>query len=100
MFIYFEEKKKKKKATPYDPLCKYTDTTNSLTILVPIGHDDVASHAVSVLKHPIKLSKEALDWCCNCEGGMKGIKYAVQIYFSREMTNKMITYDELKHELK
>ena len=48
----------------------------------------------------MNLSKDALDWCCNCEGGMEGIKNAVQIFFSKEMTDKMITYDELKYELK
>ena len=103
------KREKKTKAKPYDPLCKYTDTTNSLTILVPIGHDDVASHAVTlidglvfdtVLKHPMKLLKDALDWCCNCDGGMKGIKNAVKISFSKEMKNKMITYEELKYKLK
>ena len=80
-----------------------------MTILVPIGHDDVASHAVtiidglvfdSVLPYPVILSKEALDWCCNCEGGMKGIKHAVKITLSKQVQNKVITYEELKYKLK
>ena len=103
------KKRKKHITTLYDPLCKYTNTTNSMTILVPIGHDDVASHAVtiidrlvfdSVLPHPLILSKESLDWCCNCEGGMKGIKHAVKITLSKQVQNKDITYEELKYKLK
>ena len=106
-----ENRKKRKKhmTTSFNPLCKYTNTTNSMTILVLIEHDNVASHTVtiidglvfdSVLPHPLILSKESLDWCCNCEGGMKGIKYAVKITLSKQVQNKVITYEELKYKLK
>ena len=36
----------------------------------------------SVLPHPMKLLKQALDWSCNCKGGMAYVEHAIKLYFS------------------
>ena len=56
-----------------------------------MGQDGYASHAVtiygglvfdSLLPHPMKLSKQALDWSCNCKGAMAYVEHAVKFAFS------------------
>lgn len=62
-----------------------------------MGQDGYASHAVtiydgfvfdSVLPHPMKLSKEAFDWSCNCRGGMTHVQHTVKLYFSKKIKFK------------
>ena len=44
--------------------------------------------------------KDALDWCCNCEGGIIGFKYVVRFCFTKEVKKKLIIFEELKYKLK
>ena len=78
--------KKSAAVTFYNPLEMSKTYDRTLTILVPVGTDKCNLHAVclvdnlvfdSSLKHPMKLLKKSLDWCCNCQGGMIDMKHAV-----------------------
>jgi Fe2+ or Zn2+ uptake regulation protein len=56
------------------------DPNDNLKLLVLRGCDGGVQHAVALvgrtifdsnLKKGLKLSKELLDWCCNCSGGLE-----------------------------
>lgn len=79
--------KKSAEGTLYNPLQLSNSFDRTLTILIPVGKDQCNLHVVclvdnlifdSSLNHPMKLAKESLDWCCNCEGGMSSVNYAVR----------------------
>ena len=59
-------------------------------VAMMLGADGGAQHAVTIvqdlifdsnLKRALKLTKELLDWCCNCEGGYIMLKSAVQFMY-------------------
>ena len=55
-----------------------------------LGADGGTQHAVAIvddrvfdskLPHALQLTKQALDWCCSCEGGYLGLKMAIKFRY-------------------
>jgi hypothetical protein len=76
--------KKQKALARHDFIGKPNDNPK---LLVLRGCDGGVQHAVSVvgstifdsnLKRGLPLSKESLDWCCNCNGGFSRVQSVVQ----------------------
>jgi hypothetical protein len=58
----------------------------NLYIMQLQGHDGHVRHAVAMIDHmifdsnighPLKFTKESLDWCCNCDNGFYKVYYAL-----------------------
>jgi hypothetical protein len=59
------------------------------TLVVLLGGDGGQSHSVTVVNdlvfdsnctHAMRLSKETLDWCCNCQAGFVRAAYALRFW--------------------
>jgi hypothetical protein len=59
------------------------------TVVVLLGCDGGQSHSVTLVgdlvfdsncTHAMRLSKETLDWCCNCETGFKRASFALRFW--------------------
>jgi hypothetical protein len=64
-------------------------------LAVLLGADGGAQHAVAVvddllfdsnLPHALKLTKRALDWSCNCDGGYVKLKMAIKFHYYFALT--------------
>jgi hypothetical protein len=65
----------------------FRDLNDNPKLIVLRGCDGGVSHAISVVgnvifdsnrKEGLVLSKESLDWCCNCNGGFSRVHALVQ----------------------
>ena len=79
-----KRRKGKRENKVFDIFDKYDDTTNDLTIIVPIFGDSCKTHAFGLIdnlifdssaKHPMVKCDESLNWCCDNKGFL-GIRFA------------------------
>ena len=81
-------RKKRHALAAWEPL--ETENYAQPMVAIMLGADGGAQHAVTIvqdlifdsnLKRALKLTKESLDWCCNCEGGYVMLKSAVKFWY-------------------
>jgi hypothetical protein len=85
-FKKFELRAKQNEIEEWDILNKKSPWP---TVVVLLGSDGGMSHTVTIVNdlvfdsncsYAMRLSKETLDWCCNCKGGYDRANYAVRFW--------------------